>query len=93
MLISREFVSHLDSWKFQNHSWALSALFLLIQEDMLTPKYIIVGGGVWSGVYHEKCLKEKEAEIKERSTILEVSLRLNKKEERIAIHLSNLFEK
>ena len=34
---------------------------------------------------HEKCLKEKEAEIKERSTILEIALRLNKKDERIAI--------
>ena len=42
---------------------------------------------------HEKCLKVKEVEIKERSTILEVSLRLNKKEERIAIQLSILFEK
>ena len=37
---------------------------------------------------HEKCLKVKEVEIKERSTILEVSLRLNKKEERIAIQQS-----
>jgi hypothetical protein len=35
---------------------------------------------------HEKCLKEKEGEIKERSTILEITLKLNKKDERIAIH-------
>ena len=34
---------------------------------------------------HEKCLKEKESEIKERSTILEVALKLIKEEERIAI--------
>ena len=34
---------------------------------------------------HEKCLKEKESEIKERSTILEVALKLIKEDERIAI--------
>ena len=34
---------------------------------------------------YEKCLKEKEAKIKEISTILEIALKLNKKDDRIAI--------
>jgi hypothetical protein len=38
----------------------------------------------------QRCQKEKEAEINERSAILEITLKLNEKEERIAIQLSNL---
>jgi hypothetical protein len=38
----------------------------------------------------QRGLKEKDAEIKERSAILEITLKLNEKEERIAIQLSNL---